>query len=262
MGRTGQMAKRVLDLPLKPLGLELVRRRPPQVPAVAPPSKKATGLGRIAHAASLGFTPRVIFDCGAYDGSWAAETAQTFPGAQLVLVEPNPQLQPKIRQNIAGIQPPPVVVEAAVGESEGTAHLNVWGNEQTSTAGSSLLGHVQGEAATRVAVKVLTIDAIAAREGKSPDFLKLDLQGFELPALNGATNALQTCELCQIEFGVLEAYVGRTTPRQILDVMYDFNYTLYDVVDLIYRPYDDALTGGDFVFVKNDSPMRKYKAFR
>jgi FkbM family methyltransferase len=261
MGRTGRMAKRVLDLPLKPLGLELVRRRA-QAPAAPSPAKKATGLGRIAHVASLGFAPRVVFDCGAYDGSWAAETARTFPGAQLVLVEPNPQLQPKIRQNVAGIQPAPIVVEAAVGESESTAHLNVWGNEQTSTAGSSLLGHVQGEAGIRVEVKVMTIDAIAGREGKSPDFLKLDLQGFELPALKGATNALKTCELCQIEFGVLEAYIGRSTPRQLLDVMYDFNYTLYDVVDLIYRPYDDALTGGDFIFVKNDSPLRKYKAFR
>jgi FkbM family methyltransferase len=244
------------------LGLELVRRRAAVAPADHTPAKKATGLGRIAHVASLGFKPRVVFDCGAYDGSWAAETAQTFPGAQLVLVEPNPQLQSRIREHIAGIQPAPIVVQAAVGESDGTAHLNVWGNEQTSTAGSSLLGHVQGDAGTRVEVKVLTIDAIAAREGKSPDFLKLDLQGFELPALKGASNALKTCELCQIEFGVLEAYVGRTTPRQILDVMYDFNYTLYDVVDLIYRPYDDALTGGDFVFVKNDSPLRMYKAFR
>lgn len=64
-----------------------------------------------------------------------------------------------------------------------------------------------------------------------------------------------------IEFGVLEAYINRATPRQLLDIMIDNNYCLYDVVDLIYRPYDDALTGGDFFFVKNSSVLSRYKGY-
>lgn len=261
MGRAARLTKRLLNVPLKAIGCEVVRLGANHAAPAAAPNAAIASL-RLAQVARLGFAPRVIFDCGAYTGSWAAEISRTFPGAQLVLVEPNPRLQPIIRQNVAAVSPAPIVVEAAVGEAEGTAHLNVWDNEQTSAPGSSLLSHVQGQAATRVEVKVLTIDAIAAREGKSPDFLKLDLQGFELPALKGATTVLQTAQLCEIEFGVLEAYLGRTTPRQLMDLMYDLNYTLYDVVDLIYRPYDGALTGGDFFFVKNDSPLRKYKGYK
>ena len=43
--------------------------------------------------------------------------------------------------------------------------------------------------------------------------------------------------------------------------MYDHDYCLYDIIDLHDRPYDGALTGGDFFFVKNSSPLRRYKAW-
>jgi hypothetical protein len=39
------------------------------------------------------------------------------------------------------------------------------------------------------------------------------------------------------------------------------DYCLYDIIDLISRPYDGALTGGDFIFVKNNSQLKKYKGY-
>ena len=43
--------------------------------------------------------------------------------------------------------------------------------------------------------------------------------------------------------------------------MFDNDYCLYDLVDCHYRPYDGALTGGDFIFVKNSSALRAYKGW-
>jgi hypothetical protein len=43
--------------------------------------------------------------------------------------------------------------------------------------------------------------------------------------------------------------------------MYANDYCLYDIIDLIYRPYDNALTGGDFFFVKNNSPLKSHKGY-
>ena len=37
--------------------------------------------------------------------------------------------------------------------------------------------------------------------------------------------------MMMIEFGCLEAYVGRTTPRDLIDIMFDHDYCLYDLVD-------------------------------
>ena len=47
----------------------------------------------------------------------------------------------------------------------------------------------------------------------------------------------------------------------LLDIMFDQDYCLYDPVDGHYRPYDGALTGGDFIFVKNGSTLRAYKGW-
>jgi hypothetical protein len=44
--------------------------------------------------------------------------------------------------------------------------------------------------------------------------------------------------------------------------MYDSGYSLYDIVDLRYRPYDGALSDGDFIFTKNNSVIRAYKGYR
>jgi len=72
---------------------------------------------------------------------------------------------------------------------------------------------------------------------------------------------LQSTEFAIVEFGVLEAYVGRTSPRELLDFMYDHDFALYDVVDCMNRPYDGALCSGDFFFVKNSNPLRSYRGY-
>jgi len=88
------------------------------------------------------------------------------------------------------------------------------------------------------------------------------LQGAEFLALKGATGVLESAEMVITEFGCLEAYIGRATSRDLLDIMFDNDYCLYDIVDCHYRPYDGALTGGDFFFVKNWSVLRKHKGWQ
>lgn len=215
---------------------------------------------RLANAKKLGFHPQTILDGGAFRGLWSREVAGLFPGAQIVLVEPNPYLHETIRENVSDIEPRPVILKLALGESPGATELNIWrGVEEDS--GASLLSHIQGEASQAVEVQVDTIDAIAERLSFVPDLIKLDLQGGELKALRGAERALEQTEMVIVEFHCLDAYVGRPTPRDLLDYMYDRDFCLYDIVDCYNRPYDDALAGGDFFFVKNSSHLRSYQGW-
>lgn len=246
--------KKIRDLaniPLNAVGAELTKRG-------ANPSV----FERLKRMARLGFSPSVIFDCGAYLGNWTVQASKLFPGAQFLLVEPNKKIVSETEGAVAAIDPQPVLVEAAIGEGTGSVYLNVWGNEHTSLAGSSLLSHVQGTATERIESDLMTLDDIAEKYKLTPDLIKLDLQGAERAALNGGQHVLVSAELVIVEFGCLEAYVDRTSPRELMDIMYSNDYCLYDVVDLIYRPYDGALTGGDFFFIKNDSPLRIYKGFK
>ena len=56
---------------------------------------------RMRHAKELGFSPQAILDGGGFRGLWAKDVAEVFPGAQLVVVEPNPALQEIIARNVA-----------------------------------------------------------------------------------------------------------------------------------------------------------------
>ncbi|MFV8819710.1 FkbM family methyltransferase [Haliea sp. E17] len=221
---------------------------------------------RLKHAASLGYSPGVVFDCGAFIGRWAREVHQIFPGANLVLIEPNSELYARIAENTQPFSSQVQLIEAAVGEQDGRMQLNIWenpkhGNETTALAASSLLDHVQGQATRSLDVAVKRIDDIAQQAGCWPDLLKLDLQGAELPALKGAVKALENCELCIIEFGCLEAYKERTTPAELMSFMDEMGFALYDIVDVRYRPYDKALVGGDFFFVKRNSALKSHKDY-
>lgn len=242
---------KIINLPLNAIGLALVGKGS---------SVKPTCSERIRHAKELGFSPRVIIDGGGFKGLWSQEIARIFPGTKIIIIEPNPFVQEDIKKNISHIQPHPIIYSVALGESLGKAKLNIWRDEK-SDPGASLLDHVSGKAQKAIEVDVDTLDNISQQTSLTPDLVKLDLQGEELSALKGAVQVLKNAEFMIIEFGCLEAYEGRTTPQDLLDIMYENDYCLYDIVDCHYRPHDGALTGGDFFFVKNSSVLRSYKGW-
>ncbi|MFC1688131.1 FkbM family methyltransferase [Pseudomonadota bacterium] len=209
---------------------------------------------------SLGFDPHVILDGGAFRGHWSRDVSRIFPGAQIVLVEPNPHVFDEIDKNISTVKPSPKIIRSALGREDGSATFNLW-REESSDTSASLLEHVAGEALNQIEVQVKTIDGIMQELGLTPDLIKLDLQGGELNALLGAEQSLKAAELCLIEFSCLDAYIDRATPRDLMEIMYANDYCLYDIVDCHYRPYDGAMTGGDFMFVRNSSVLRHYKGW-
>jgi FkbM family methyltransferase len=212
---------------------------------------------RLRQAKELGFAPKTILDGGAFKGLWSKEVARLFLGAQIILVEPNPFILETIKSNISDILPSPVIVNIALGECQKKAPFNFW-QAADSDYGASLLDYVSRPANQVIQVDVDTLDNISQRLSFTPDLIKLDLQGGELAALKGATMVLKHAELAIIEFGCLDAYINRTTPRELIDIMYDHDFCLYDIVSLIDRPYDGALGGGDFFFIKRSSKLRSH----
>lgn len=192
--------------------------------------------------------------------------AKIFPDAYFVLMEPNPQIHDEITNRLRYIRDRFILVAEAASRHDGDATLNVWKdprhkNPVTAFAASSLHAHVQGEPASVIPVRTAKIDTVASRTGKPPDLLKLDLQGAEISALEGARHVMQNVKMCIVEFGCLDAYLGRTTPKDLFTYFYDHHFCLYDIVDLRYRPYDGALAGGDFLFVHQNSPLRRHKDY-
>jgi len=204
-------AKKAVNLLLSAFGVEIKRIYKSGVPTQSLP----TCIARLRHAKSLGFFPKVIFDGGAFEGNWSVSVAQIFPESQIVLMEPNPFIQDRLKNNIEKIHPKPILLNIALGEMPKESLFNIWG-DVSSAASASLLDHVATVAKTRVQVAVDTLDNVSERLELEPDLIKLDLQGAEVLALKGGNKVLKKAEFAIIEFGCLEAYINRANPRHLL----------------------------------------------
>lgn len=182
--------------------------------------------GRLEHIKHLGLNPKVIFDCGAFVGEWTTRVSEIFPDAIFLLVEPNKEIIARTKMNIEKISSKCILLNVAVGEKSESGYLNVWENTEhenrdTALGASSLHSHVQGQATKQIPVEIQTLDTISSKYKLVPDLVKLDLQGGELATLKGATSLFGKTECFFIEFGCLEGYINRTTPRDLMDIMYD-----------------------------------------
>jgi FkbM family methyltransferase len=175
-----------------------------------------------------GFDPALIFDVGAAGGTWTAAVRPIFPKATFVTVEPR----------ATGFVP---TIRAAVGAEEGKATLTDW------DTGSTLLA-LAPAGNQQYQVAVTTLNQLAAQFGM-PDFVKLDVEGFELEALKGADTLFGRTELFVIEIA-LYRFSGRPMMHEVVPFMAERGYFVYDVAGFIRRPFDGAVALMDLCFVR------------
>jgi FkbM family methyltransferase len=140
--------------------------------------------------ASRNFAGMVVYDVGSFQGLLALFFART---ARLVICyEPNDGNRRRLLENIAlnraiNIQVRPV----AVGEAPGTTEMFFLplmpGGASIDPATASAL---RGRAGVSQAVRITTIDDEVDAGSPPPDFLKIDIEGYELEALRGGRRAI------------------------------------------------------------------------
>ncbi len=130
----------------------------------------------------------VVLDCGASDGDFTRQALEA--GAQTVVaIEITPSSAECIRRNLAGetVAGRVIVYPKGVWDKEDTMTLNV---DDTDFAANSVVMRPESSH-PGVLVPLTTIDKLVA-ELKLPrvDFIKMDIEGAEVPALSGAQGTI------------------------------------------------------------------------
>src|SRR4249920_1572284 len=129
----------------------------------------------------------IALDVGANVGSYAVLLGQwAGPDGKVFAFEPAPAVHAGLVEHIALNQLKDIVhpVAAAVGDTDGLAAFLA-----ASTAGEGRLASSSERSSG--SVRVVTIDAFCRAHAINPDFIKIDVEGWELSALRGARETIR-----------------------------------------------------------------------
>ncbi len=133
----------------------------------------------------------VVFDVGANLGIYALCLAEwAGPRGRVFAFEPNPAARAVLAKHVAlnRFTDRVTIVGEAISDAAGDATFNAAGIE-----GYSRLGVENPDlpGGTSITVPVTTLDAFSARERLTPDWIILDIEGYEGAALRGARETLR-----------------------------------------------------------------------
>jgi FkbM family methyltransferase len=133
-----------------------------------------------------GFVPELIFDVGAFRGDFARMVLAVWPAARVACFEPLRHGRAQINE-LRRQYPSINLHETLVGATEkASVEMHV------ANASSSLLRDAHNASYPTESFPQTTVDATVRGfyEGRAPDLLKLDVQGYELEVLKGAEATL------------------------------------------------------------------------
>lgn len=209
-----QFLKRIVE---RLLGVKIYRTTLPRGTDLAHDLTMSYGLDRF----------RCIFDVGANVGQTALKFSTIFPSADLLCFEPVGSTFEMLKHNVSHL-PHVRTFPYALGASEGTVEMNISPDSKT----SSLRTRRPEDHSDMVQVR--TLDRFCADSGVTHiHLLKIDVEGFELEVLEGASGMLNAQS---IDMVLLEASPGMeshyfVTYAQLMTKMTHHGYELYGVYE-------------------------------
>ena len=198
----------------------------------------------LLHFREMGYVPSLIIDGGAHLGAFAEAAHKTFPEAELHLIEP----QPACRAQLETLTRQRGWVFHACALSDHTGTVRMACDVKPSTG-----AYVATTGEATVDVPAATIDSLLGARLNSGHhaLLKLDLQGHELRALQGAETCLPKIDVVLVEVSFFQQ--GAPTIPEIISFFDQKGFDIFDIVGLAGRTRDGRLRQGDFVFVRRGS---------
>jgi len=204
-----------------------------------------------------GFQPARAVDIGACVGRWTYMFAGVFPDARVLMVEPQASHIPALAEVAANLAPNVGYAQALLG-AEAVAQVPfVVLDDGLGGTGSSVFPENSNVPRHTIGMPMQTLTALLEATGfGQPDFLKLDVQGYELEVLKGARSLLRGVQFILLEVSTWPYNVGAPLLHEVVARLSDAGFAAYDLCGVSRRP-DATLLQLDLLFVNRSSPLLK-----
>jgi FkbM family methyltransferase len=189
-----------------------------------------------------------ILDIGAGDGYWTKFASALFPSAEFFLIDGNPYLHQVLQETgnefdisvvgaprekgqfisfVAKTEPPNeerIIFDTATAQDVVTDVTTDRSKEEE-----------EEERAKFKQARITTIDDVVMKRGLSSfQMLRLNLQGREYEALEGASETLKTAEFVLVEVPVHQYHPGAASFQDLTVLLARQGFRVYDILDLRY----------------------------
>lgn len=194
------------------------------------------------------FTPGGILDVGANVGDWATQAWRVF-GCPIHMIEAQPSLEPRLQAT--GF---PYTITLLGRENRPATPFFLSGT------GSSAMRELTGFSKGQISLPMRRLDDLELAI-PAPLLIKLDVQGYELEILAGATRTLERTQVIVSEVSLLEYNEGQPLMHEVVHYLAQRDFLPYDICGGLRRSSDQALFQTDMIFVRRDSSLRQKRKF-
>jgi len=200
-------------------------------------------------------SPKTVFDIGIGEGT--PELYSVYPNAFYFLIDPTRESLPHTRRIAQQVHAE--ILNLALGEEERSVEIEVRPDD---IGASSLFEEVPAlTGIRRYIVPMRRFDGVVGAFER-PAFCKIDVQGAELQVLRGMGTRIDEIDAFLIEISTIATVRNGPEADEVIALLSDRGFVIYDILSLNRRPLDSALAQLDVLFVNRNAPMRSDRRWR
>jgi FkbM family methyltransferase len=205
----------------------------------------------VEHERVLDWTaPNTVIDIGANRGQFSLIARARRPGARIVAFEPLAAPATAFAKLFSG-DGQVDLRRVALGDTRRRLTMTVTREDDSSSLlplGALQVELFSSRAKTTVATEVLPLDeAITGEPMTAPVLLKIDVQGYEMQVLSGATASLARVDSVYVELSFVSLYDGQALAPEVIQFLGEQGFVLSGVFNQRWSPTYGAVQG-DFLF--------------
>lgn len=202
---------------------------------------------RLALLRDLGFSPKVIYDIGAWRGEWSKQAEPVFRDSNFYLFEANKKHIPVLEK-----QRHPFFI-ALLGDQEKPTTFYTTITEGFETGDSIFKENTNfysEKTCREIVLPMKTLSSLVEKHQiPTPDLIKIDVQGSEKLVIQGGINVVLSAQAVILEVQVTQYNQGAPLFVELANLMNSLDFQMVDLLEASYLPNGELLAM-DVLFIK------------